>query len=948
MKNAHPLILRPATRWLLIALMMLAATPMFAPGTAVADDATVAVCNEANFDATLATVQSSGGGTITFDCAGTLTFSGQKTITSTVTIIGNGSVIFDGNDSTRLFVVNSGASLDLVNLTLQNGNSEEFGGAIHNRGALTIAASTFSGNVSQGTSVAFGGAIYNDGTATITASTFNGNSAVSGGAIRNSGSMLTVVASTFSNNSASANGGAIATAVGSTATIQASTLSGNNSTYGGALTNDASSLTVTASTFSGNSATDSGGVINAYSGTTTVRASILTNSLAGNNCVNTFGTLTSGGSNLSDDGSCGFTATGDQQGSGVTVDLGALADNGGPTETMLPAPDSDALDAADCGLSSPQDQRGADRPDAPSMTCDIGAVEVGATVSVQIIAVNPLSEAIEGSTATLNASAYGPAGAALDYDFDCDNDGNHETQGSGSGPTGTATCAFADDGSFTVGVEVCDASDSSNCDNGTTSVTVNNVVPVISSVSSSGPAVEGFPVTIIVTATDPAGENDPLQYEFDCDNDGTYETGPQASNSANCLFGDNGLFTVFVRVTDDDGGSATASTTVNVGNAPPSIVAVTNDGPVEEGSPVTITVTATDPAGANDPLTVRADCDRNGSFETVGTSTTVQCAFNDNGSFNFPIIVSDDDGSGTLSRVTVSVSNADPSVATPNVEFEPSDEGQQVRASTTFTDPGTDDTHTCTVDYDDGSGPQAGTVVGLVCFGPDHTYLDDDPSGTASDVYTVTITVTDDDDGIGSETGSHTVNNVDPVIDGIATNGPVSQGEPVEITVTASDVGVNDVLTYSFNCDNSGDYETAGVGNLGSCPLAPGAATSTIAVQVEDDDVGVATGSIDVGQTLSLCGNYFTGALALPSGNDCPTGTLMLTLPAAASTSLCINPYSGELNWSPGGSCSGASRTHVVPSDGPLNFCRSLYTGKLHYSWNGQCNSTEVPGVIPG
>ncbi len=92
------------------------------------------------------------------------------------------------------------------------------------------------------------------------------------------------------------------------------------------------------------------------------------------------GRTTSNGFNFSDDASCGFTAGTDRQNAG-DPNLGALADNGGPTETRLPqsgSPLIDAIPLASCqadgagGITT--DQRGLARPSGPG--CDIGAVEV--------------------------------------------------------------------------------------------------------------------------------------------------------------------------------------------------------------------------------------------------------------------------------------------------------------------------------------------------------------------------------------------------------------------------------------------------------------------------------------------------------------------------------------------------------------------------------------------
>jgi hypothetical protein len=92
------------------------------------------------------------------------------------------------------------------------------------------------------------------------------------------------------------------------------------------------------------------------------------------NCVE-FAVVNDDGYNFSDDTSCGLTnATSNVKTPNDPV-LGALANNGGPTQTLLPLVGSPLLDAippASCG--APVDQRGVTRPQGPG--CDIGAVEV--------------------------------------------------------------------------------------------------------------------------------------------------------------------------------------------------------------------------------------------------------------------------------------------------------------------------------------------------------------------------------------------------------------------------------------------------------------------------------------------------------------------------------------------------------------------------------------------
>ena len=71
--------------------------------------------------------------------------------------------------------------------------------------------------------------------------------------------------------------------------------------------------------------------------------------------------------------SCGFSAANSSY-PGTDPGLGALADNGGPTQTMRLLPGSPALDKYGCVGSGGYDQRGIQRPQGPKF--DIGAFEL--------------------------------------------------------------------------------------------------------------------------------------------------------------------------------------------------------------------------------------------------------------------------------------------------------------------------------------------------------------------------------------------------------------------------------------------------------------------------------------------------------------------------------------------------------------------------------------------
>ncbi len=260
----------------------------------------------------------------------------------TLTLQGAGatSTIADGGGNGSVFAIDSGATVNISGLTIEDGSApiaDAFsGGGIYNfGGTVTVTDSTISGNTA-----ASGGGIVNDyyGTLTVTDSTISGNTATNGGGIYNLAGTVTVTDSTISGNTAYYGGGLFNN---DTATVTDSTISGNTAVDNGDGIDNDGTLTVTDSTISGNTATygSGGGIYNTQNvGAVTVGASIVANN-AGGNCAttNAAGGVTDEGYNIDDDGSCGFSATGSISKS-TKLDLGSLTDNGGPTDTILPGP----------------------------------------------------------------------------------------------------------------------------------------------------------------------------------------------------------------------------------------------------------------------------------------------------------------------------------------------------------------------------------------------------------------------------------------------------------------------------------------------------------------------------------------------------------------------------------------------------------------------------------
>ncbi|MHC4562515.1 MAG: Calx-beta domain-containing protein, partial [Planctomycetota bacterium] len=135
-----------------------------------------------------------------------------------------------------------------------------------------------------------------------------------------------------------------------------------------------------------------------------------------------------------------------------------------------------------------------------------------------------------------------------------------------------------------------------------------------------------------------------LIYEWDFDGDGQYDdaTGVAPTFSAIGLDGPSSV-TVGLRVTDDEGETDTDTAEMIVTNvAPtPSIAGVTT---ALEGDPVSLTGSATDPAGANDTITLDWTVLKNGAPFASGSGPDITFTPDDNATYEVTLTASDEDG----------------------------------------------------------------------------------------------------------------------------------------------------------------------------------------------------------------------------------------------------------------------------------------------------------------
>ena len=291
----------------------------------------------------------------------------------------------------------SGGTITLTDCTISQNDATAGGGILNNGGTVILASCTVAGNaaatgagisssgsgakltltnciVSTNLAVLSGGGISNSGSLTLTYCTVSGNRAVKGAGIYNSDfslkGSLAMSDCTISGNTATSSGGGIYNLAAlslTNCTVYGNDAFATNPGYGGGIFNNTKNYpaitpTVTNCTITGNAAGLSGGtggnILNIPGSNFTLNNSIVAYSL---NTGRDIAGVVSGNNNIVDDsgaaGGLSFANGNLFEAPGLTK----LGYYGGPTETMVPAQGSPAIDNGDNALipaGVTTDQRG--------------------------------------------------------------------------------------------------------------------------------------------------------------------------------------------------------------------------------------------------------------------------------------------------------------------------------------------------------------------------------------------------------------------------------------------------------------------------------------------------------------------------------------------------------------------------------------------------------------
>ena len=246
----------------------------------------------------------------------------------------------------------------------------------------------------------------------------------------------------------------------------------------------------------------------------------------------------------------------------------------------------------------------------------------------------------EGSPLTLSATAGDPSGNAsqLTYRWDVNGDG---VFGDATGASPTLTWAQLNalgitkgPATYQVKVQATDSGGLSATSSAAT-LAIDDLAPINVSAGSGYTIDEGSSLTLSASAGDPSGNTSQLTFSWDVNGDGVFGDATGANPTLTwAQFSGLGIAQgpaacqVEVQATDSGGLSAvSAAATLTVDDLPPANVNAGGPYVVSEGSPLTLSATASDPSGNSGQLIYAWDINGDGIFgDATGPNPTLTWA----------------------------------------------------------------------------------------------------------------------------------------------------------------------------------------------------------------------------------------------------------------------------------------------------------------------------------
>jgi hypothetical protein len=332
-----------------------------------------------------------------------------------------------------------------------------------------------------------------------------------------------------------------------------------------------------------------------------------------------------------------------------------------------------------------------------------------------------------------------------------------------------------------------------------------------------------------------------------------------------------GSFAITGTLTAATGGSATAATSEQVDNVPPTVTALTlNQGTVSVGGTLSVTGSFTDPGvldthtvsiawgdGSNSPATV-TEANGDGTF-------TASHVYLDHppgvasGAETITATATDKDGGQGSAHTSVVVHDTPPVITALALSNGTINEGSDIVLTGTVTDPNMLTPLFVSIVWGDGSTGTENLAAGATTFSLDHVYLNNPTGIPQGGSFPISATVTDDVGENGRANTRVVVDNVAPTITSLTNNavnaGVVQPGGSVTVTGTFTDPGLLDTHVLLVDWGDTSKQTTIavtpGARNFSISHVFTAVGDFYITVQVEDNDGGLS----QVALTEAIVGN---------------------------------------------------------------------------------------------
>jgi PKD repeat protein len=391
-------------------------------------------------------------------------------------------------------------------------------------------------------------------------------------------------------------------------------------------------------------------------------------------------------------------------------------------------------------------------------------------------------------------------GTITKYEWDFDGDGDFDTNTT----EGTATTTYDADGQFNAKVQVTDNDGETGID--TLTINVGNVPPTVTSLDPLT-ATTGVDQEFTVTATDSDGTI--AKYEWDLDNDATFELDTEDVASTTTSFATAGTHMIGVRVIDNEGAVSDPQTfdiVVSDATGPTAtLLADPETGVLSDTNQLPVTFTTTLDPDTTEGTVVYDFGDESEPVTETDTPLTADHIYTAPGTFTATVTVTPTGGGDDIVATTVvrvlPVGTVIAELAADPGEGTLSSGTLSVDFTTTLT-PDTTQVDSAVYDFGDESEPAAET---------DETPLTATHVYTAAGTYNVTVTITPTGGG-DNMVGTTTV--IVNAESGGANQAPtavisqvVVEGNPRAFNLDASGSTdpENDALTFAWEWDSTHD-----------------------------------------------------------------------------------------------------------------------------------------------